>query len=424
VLEFQIAQGIRVTDVIDVVLVAVLLWAALSWLRRARARIALAGVGILTVAFLLARQLELQMTVWILQGFFAVVVIVLAVVFQDDLRRLFEQIALWGLRRKPPAAPLDAVDAIVGAVRQLVAEGFGALLVIPGREPLDRHVAGGIPLAAIVSEPLLLSLFDPHSPGHDGAVTVEGDRAMRFAVHLPLSTDQAQLGAGGTRHAAALGLAERTDALAIVVSEERRTVSIARDGRLRTLAGPELLAREIRRFLAERGPKPVERRSRAQLLARRWPEALLALAASASLWLLLVPGSTRSEFERSVPVVVENLPAGYAIESIEPTEVEVLFEGRRRDFFLGQQARLSLRVDALLVQLGRRTFDVGPQHVQHPEGMTPLRVVPTRIKLNVVQSNAGLMGPRRSPSARYAQAGWVAFGDPPSPLASGSLRGK
>ena len=120
---------------------AVTLWATLSWLRRARARIALAGVAIAGAAFLVARQLELQMTVWILQGFFAVLVLVLVVVFQEDLRRLFEQVAVWGLRRKPAAAPPDAVDALVGTVRQLLSQGVGALFVIPGREPLDRHVA-------------------------------------------------------------------------------------------------------------------------------------------------------------------------------------------------------------------------------------------------------------------------------------------
>lgn len=380
----------RLTDVVDVTIVALMLWAALAWLRKARARIALAGVAIAAAAFLVARQLELQMTVWILQGFFAVLVIVLVVVFQEDLRRLFEQIAVWGLRRNPPAAPPDAVDALVATVRRLVATRTGAIFVIPGREPLDRHVAGGIPLGGLVSEPLLLSLFDPHSPGHDGAVSIEGDRVTRFAMHLPLSTDHAQLGMGGTRHAAALGLAERADALAIVVSEERGTVSIARDGRLRTLPGPELLAREIRRFLSERVPKPVKRRSRFGTLVRRWPEALLATGASIGLWVLLVPGATVGQFQRRVPVEIENLPSGYALESVDPVEVEVVFEGRRRDVYLAmQQAKVALRVDALLVQLGRRSFDVGPDDVRHPDGVTPLSVNPGRIKLNVIPSGPG-----------------------------------
>jgi len=222
----------RITDLVDVAIVAGLLWAALSFVRRSRARIALAGVAIAGGLFLLARQLELQMTVWLLQGFFAVLVLVLVVVFQEDLRRLFEQIAVWSLRRTTDAASPDVVDALVGAVRRLVANRTGALLVIPGREPIDRHVAGGIALGGLLSEPLLLSLFDQHSPGHDGAVLLEGGRVSRFALHLPLSTDSSQIGVGGTRHAAALGLAERSDALVIVVSEERGVVSVARDGRL------------------------------------------------------------------------------------------------------------------------------------------------------------------------------------------------
>ena len=261
----------RITDLVDVLFVALLLWAALSFVRRARARIALAGVAIAGALYVLARQLELQLTVWILQGFFAVLVLVIVVVFQEDLRRLFEQIAVWSLRRKSGAAPPDVVDALVGSVRRLVADRTGALIVIPGREPIDRHVAGGIPLDGRLSEPLLLSLFDEHSPGHDGAAVLEGDRVTRFALHLPLSTDASQIGVGGTRHAAGLGLAERTDALCIVVSEERGTVSIARDGRLTRLAGPEALVAELRRFLADRGPATRDPRTRLREVLARWP---------------------------------------------------------------------------------------------------------------------------------------------------------
>ncbi len=123
---------------------------------------------------------------------------------------------------------------------------------------------------------------------------------------------------------------------------------------------------------------------------RRWPEALFAVGTSAGLWLLLVPGATVAQYQRRLPVEVENLPAGYALESVEPTEVEVVLRGRRRDVYLAlQQDKLSIKVDALLVQLGRRTFDVGPEQVEHPASVTPVSVAPARVKLNVVQGNAG-----------------------------------
>jgi hypothetical protein len=273
-----------------------------------------------------------------------------------------------------------------------MADRTGALIVLPGREPIERHVAGGIPLDGRISEPLLLSLFDPSSPGHDGAVTVEGDRVTRFAVHLPLSTDAAQLAGSGTRHAAALGLAERSDALCLVVSEERGVVSVARDGRLARLPGAEALAGELRRFLARRDPRSGEKRSRLRLVMARWPEALLALMASAGLWVLLVPGSAVDQFERQVPVVVENLPNGFRIENLDPPEVRVVFEGSRRSLVLaGTDPRAEVHVDAFLVQLGRRTFEIDPSDVYGPEGWTPLRVEPNRVKLSLVTRNGGTL---------------------------------
>ena len=372
----------RITDTLDLILVALILWAGIVWLRHTRARLALIGVAIVALVYLTARRLELELTAWILQGFFAVLVLILIVVFQDDLRRLFERVAVWGLRRKAPSTSLDVVDSLARAVARLAEQRAGALIVFPGREPLERHLDGGIALDARVSEPLVLSLFDTHSPGHDGALVVEGDRISRFAVHLPLSSDRDGVGAGGTRHAAALGLAERTDALCIAVSEERGTVSIARAGGLRTLAGPEALTRAIREFL---GDSPVERPVSPfwQRLARRWPDAALAAGIACALWILLGPGSTVVEMRRSAPVVVENLPEGYALRGVEPNRVQVTISGRRRDLYFSDPAELRLPIDALLVQLGRRTFEVAPSQVQHPNGLRVLEVDPARVRLSV-----------------------------------------
>src|SRR5262245_61437702 len=183
-----------------------LAYAAIDWLRRARADLALVGIGILGIIYLLARQLGLGLTAWIFQGFFAVFLILIVVLFQADLRQGFERIALWGLRRNRSALPAaDSNAQLVSAVAKLAATRRGALIVLPGRDPVERHLQGGIGLDGRLSEPLLLSLFDPHSPGHDGAVLVDRDLVRRFAVHLPLSADRSQLGMLGTRHAAALG---------------------------------------------------------------------------------------------------------------------------------------------------------------------------------------------------------------------------
>ncbi len=371
----------------DIALVAVLLGSAFAWLRQTRPRWALSGIAILGGGYLLARQLDLTLTTWVLQGSIVVFAIVLVVVFQEDLRRLVELIAMRGLRRRARPPTPQTTDVLVRSIAQLAANRTGALIVLPGREPLDRHIAGGIRLDAELSEPLLLSIFDDHSPGHDGAAIVSGNRLSQFGVHLPLSTNQAQAGHGGTRHAAALGLAERTDALCLAVSEERGVTSVATDGVLRGLYRPEELAIEIHRFVERVAPKERSARVRLAALLRRWPEALGAFAAATLLWLLVVPGSGVVQAVRSVPVVVENLPEGFALEGVEPGEVEVTVAGPRRSLVLGEASAIEVRIDALLVQLGRRTFQLTPDLVTHPEGFQVHDVNPKSVRLSVLKED-------------------------------------
>lgn len=375
-------------DVIDVAIVALLLTLGIVWLRRSRARLALLGLGILGFVYAVARELELELTAWVLQGFFAVFVIVLVVIFQDDLRQFFEQLALWGLRRRPSVPSGGAVETLVRAVTHLVGERRGALLVFPGSEPVEGHVEGGIALDARLSEPLLLSLFDPHSPGHDGAVIVQGDRLTRFAVHLPLSNDEGQLHGHGTRHAAALGLAERTSALCVVVSEERGTVSLARDGSLRQLSGPEGLTQELRSFLEALEPEPAQGAQRLARVLPRWREGLLGASLAVLLWVVIVPGSRVTEVTRTVAVEVQNLPEGYELLEVDPAQVDVTLSGRIRDLYLAGRTEPSVRLDGFLVKLGRRTFELAAPDVGHARGLSVVEVKPSRVRLRVSQGEA------------------------------------
>ncbi len=376
---------LRPSDVIDIVIVATLLWLAIVWLRTSRARLALVGLAAITALFGLARALDLQLTTVLLQGFFAAVAVMLVVVFQDDLRRMFEVIAVWTLRRGAPRPPPEVERVLVRTVFRLAGARIGALIVLPGREPLERHLDGGVYLDGRISEPLLVSLFDPATPGHDGAVTVGANKVSRFGVHLPLSTDWDQLGGMGTRHAAALGLCERSDALCIVVSEERGEVSIASGGRLVAIEGPDELAAALDDFVG-RGARSALPSGVGEWVGRmqgHWREGLVALAAAFGLWALTVPGSALETFEREVPVAVENLPEDYELLGVDPAEVTVRFQGRRRDRFLTRGVEVAVSVDALLVKLGRRTFAVSVENVQAPADLKAVSVEPAKVKLSV-----------------------------------------
>ena len=373
---------IRPAELADIFAVGLIFWALIAWARRVHAAMALAGLAFVGVFYLLADRFALELTARIFQGFFAVVVVLLVVLFQDDLRRLFEQIAALGLLRRRATVRPGARAAVVRSLEKLAAHKTGALLVFPGREPIERHLRGGVPLDALVSEELLLSLFDDSSPGHDGAVVVRDDRVARFGAHLPLSEDHAQLGPGGTRHAAALGLAECCDALCVVVSEERGTVALAQAGRLRVLDGPDAARREIEQYLASGG-------LRRRRVRRRWgvrlAEAVVALVLAGSAWLAAGPGAAPARATRMLAVEVDLLPAGYGFKRAKPDSVEVEVGGPQRALLWAEASDFALRVpvDTALVKLKRRSFRVGPGDVQAPEGVEVLAVRPSKVELDL-----------------------------------------
>jgi len=365
-------------DLVDIATVGVLLFLAIRFVRRTRGRRALTGLTLLGGVYLLARALDLELTASLFQGFFAVLVLVLVVVFQEDLRRLFEQLGTLRRGGSRERRGVDVADVIVRAVARLAANRVGALIVLPQREPIESHVEGGIPLDGRLSEPLLLSIFDPSSPGHDGAVILRGALVERFAVHLPLSVNRAALGPGGTRHAAALGLSERCDATCVVVSEERGTVSIARDGAIKVLARPQDLAHEL---LAVRGAR--EEEAQPWWRDRAGVDAVLAAAGALALWVVFVPGSALTEVTVPASVTVTNLPDDLDLESVEPTEVQVTLRGLRRDLVLSEPDQVAVRVDAYLARMGRRTFALEEDSVRRPEGLDVVAVHPERVKVSL-----------------------------------------
>ena len=372
------------TDIVDIAVVGLLLWGLVAWTRRVHTRMALLGLAFLGVFYLIAQQFELQLTAWIFQGFFAVLVVVVVVVFQDDLRRLFEQIATLGLRRKAPRPDPSNLGVLIRGLRQLAAKRRGALVVLPGREPIARHLQGGVSLDAEVSEELLDSLFDPGSAGHDGALVMHNNRIESFGVHLPLSENRDELKGGSTRHAAALGLAERSDALCLVVSEERGTIGIAARGQLEVLDDPGDLVDRIQDHLQHTGTEVTVRRA-----GRRLVEGLLSFALALGAWVVFVPGATLDKTELQVPIAVEHIPEGYVLEDVKPPAVEVAVAGSRVDLFLASNADFQVVIDAKLVEWGRRTFEVSAQSVRHATGLEVKSVKPEKVRLTVHKARGG-----------------------------------
>jgi uncharacterized protein (TIGR00159 family) len=279
---------LHVSDILDIALVSMLIYALLVWFKQTKAAFVAMGLLMLALVYTIARITRMYMTVWIFQGFFAVLVIAIIVIFQEEVRQIFERIAVWSLRgaASEESSPRE-VETLVRSVANFAQEKIGALIVLHGSDPLDRHVEGGWTLDGELSEAILESIFDSHSLGHDGAVVIERGKVARFGCLLPLSKEFAKMTNLGTRHTAALGLAERSDALAIVVSEEKGTISVAERGELKVMPDLATFQHAIERFYLEKSPKP-RKQGLTEFFRHNLKEKAIALFVAVFLWLFFI----------------------------------------------------------------------------------------------------------------------------------------
>jgi hypothetical protein len=203
----------------------------------------------------------------------------------------------------------------------------------------------------------------------------------RFAVHLPLSSDFAQLAGTGTRHAAALGLAEVSDALCLVVSEERGEMAVARDGRLMRPVDGAGLALVLAAFSEAQHPREKRRPFWVPLLREHGVEKVASLLVVTALWWSLVPGARPVERTFDVAVRAVNVPEGLALETVKPPTVRVTLEGPSREFFLFNPRFLDVTVDVGRAAEGRRTFPVQDRDIHHPKELTIRHVEPDAVRI-------------------------------------------
>ena len=251
----------RLRDAIDILVVAVVLYRVFVMFKETRAVQMLLGLGGLMAASFVARRFELFSTSWLLENFWSFWVLALIVLFQPELRRALGQLGqnrlFQGMVLRARAQQSHLLDDVVKAADALASKRIGALLVLERSTGLRNYAELGVPLDALVSPDLLISLFLPYSPLHDGAVFIRGDRVAAAGCFLPLSRNTQLDRAMGTRHRAALGLAEETDAVVLVVSEETGRISLAVGARMEAPLDRDALQRRLEElFSLEAPPAP------------------------------------------------------------------------------------------------------------------------------------------------------------------------
>jgi uncharacterized protein (TIGR00159 family) len=246
-------------DAIDIVLVSIIVYEVLKLIRGTRAVQMVLGASLVVGLFYASQWWHLETVNWLIRNMVGYIVFAIIVLFQSDIRR-----ALAHLGRAPffryfakPESAEESVEELVVATSMLSSQRIGAIIAIERQIGLRNYIEGGIPLDATLTYDLLVSVFQPTSPLHDGAVIVQDDRVAAAACFLPLTVNPKLSKELGSRHRAAIGLTEENDAVAIVVSEETGLVSIVVDGQIeRGLDADALRARLRTLVLQRRAPAP------------------------------------------------------------------------------------------------------------------------------------------------------------------------
>ena len=230
------------TDIIEIVIIAFVIYNVMVWIKNTKAWVLLKGIIIVVIFALIAYILNLKTILWIAGKTISVGIIALVIIFQPELRRALEQLGrkkiLFGLfrfndgREKGERFSSKTAEEIVRACFDMGAAYTGALIVIEQDMVLEEYEKTGITVDGLVTSQLLINIFEHNTPLHDGAVIIRGDRVVAATCYLPLSDNNNLNKALGTRHRAGVGISEVTDSMTIIVSEETDKVSVAVGGEL------------------------------------------------------------------------------------------------------------------------------------------------------------------------------------------------
>jgi uncharacterized protein (TIGR00159 family) len=364
---FAILSNLRLQDGLDILFLTVFAYHLYLWFRGTKAFKALVGLLVLGIVFTVSRSWGLFLTTWVFQIFWQVLVILLIILFQSEIRQVLERVnPLGAIGLRKHSLPEKWVKVFSEATFSLAERKIGALMIIELADRVDELITGGRTLEGDPNRELLMSIFQEESLLHDGALLIRDGRIVQVACYLPLSSTEGLPEEWGTRHRAAIGLTERCDALVVVVSEERGEVSLAREGELLHMESFEKLSRHALEATAPLSPQKSPLRERARsLLLNRLPAKAGAVTLVSVLWLLLA-GQQDVEVTLNVPLELKNVPSRMEImEPVNP-EVRIKVRGLRKDASILSEKNVRAEIDLSAAGIGKTEFPISRDHIGLP----------------------------------------------------------
>ena len=367
---------LRWQDIVDILLVSYIVFRFYILIRGTNVFRVLIGIAFLWFFHRIAVFLGFIVTSWAIQGIMAVAALIIIVVFRNEIRSVLQaknvKALLWGYPRKTAETP---VDIIVESAYELAQSRSGALIVLPGKEDLQEVLHSGIPWGGSVSKEMILSIFWHDNPVHDGAAVIKGDQVEEVGAVLPLSHRKDLPSYYGTRHRAAAGLAEASDALVIVVSEERGDVTVALGSRMKVIKRKEDLARMLRKHAG------VSSKQGGYLSRQRLELGIAALASVVfitGVWFIFARGlDTLITFE--TPVEYMNRDPAIEISDTSVNAVRLHLSGSDALIKSIRPEQVKVRLDLSRSVVGPNTFSIAQKNISLPPGVFLKKVEPSSV---------------------------------------------
>ncbi len=372
--------SIRWQDIVDIILVSYILFRLYILFKGTYVFRVLIGIALLVFFQRIAVFLGLIVTSWAIQGITAVAAFIIIVVFRNEIRNVLQAKKLraifWGFSPKTVKTP---IEIIIESVFELSKKHIGALIVFPGREDIEEIVQNGTPWHGFVSKEMIMSIFWHDNPVHDGAIIVRGDKITEVRVILPLSMRQNLPSNYGTRHRAAAGLAESTDALVIVVSEERGSIIVAKGSSMKIIKRKNTLSQILLDHI------DVTKKEWSYLQKEKFQTGLAALVS-----ILIITGVWFS-FTRGVdtlvaleiPVEYMNRDQGMEILDTSINSIRLNLSGSGTLIKSIRSEQVHVKLDLSKAVVGRNTFTITHEDITLPPGIFLKGVQPSVVEVNL-----------------------------------------
>jgi diadenylate cyclase len=372
--------GLRWQDVVDIAFISYILFRLYILFRGTYVSRVIAGLALIWCVQKVAQYLGLIVTSWIMQDIIAVAALIIIIIFRNEIRSVLQAKNLgaifWRVPRKAEETPLEVT---IESVFRLAKHKTGALIVFPGKEDIDDVVRGGIVLNGDVSKEIITSIFKTQSPVHDGAVIIRRGRVYKMGTILPLSRQEDLPSYYGTRHRAALGLAEVCDALVIVVSEERGDITAAHDGRITDVKDRFVLSGLLERHL---GVLPKHSDEKAGERRHTLVAALVSVLFVTVVWFSFSRGF-ESMMTLEIPVeYTKRAPRMEILEtSVNTVHLQLSGSGSLIRSTRPEQVHVKLNLENAVA--GRNTFTITGEDVSLPPGVFLKQVDPQVIEVSL-----------------------------------------